>query len=98
MLHFSINRRARPARAKSAARKLDLGGVDRRPAVRKFGFADIFRTAHQQAEETMMNPPPSAAFRRFFAPMAHPRRLATVAARMDPSWPSASGARLTLLV
>jgi hypothetical protein len=99
MLAFRINRRQRPAaRPTSAERKLDLLGVDRRPAVRKFPFSDIFRNADAEAE--MMNPrPASLGFRRFFTQMIPARQLATLtAARMDASFPSASGARLTLLL
>ena len=52
------------------------------------------------AESEMMNPrPASLGFRRFFTQMIPARQLATLtAARMDASFPSASGARLTLLL
>jgi hypothetical protein len=83
------------------ARKIFQVRADRRAdRVRLRKFEDIFRSADAQAEENMMRPKPSPAFRRFFMPigMAYARRLATAEARMDPSWPSASGARLTLLL
>jgi len=80
------------------ARKILQMKAERRPGrVRLRKFGDIFRSADAQAEEAMMNPKPSPAFRRFFARMAHAPRPASVHTRMDPSWPSASGARLTLL-
>jgi hypothetical protein len=61
-------------------------------------LCDIFRNADAEAE--MMNPrPASLGFRRFFTQMIPARQLATLAAaRMDASFPSASGARLTLLL
>jgi hypothetical protein len=54
-----------------------------------------FGSAFDQAEATM-TPKPSAAFQAAFAPTIRPRRMAAVQPRMDPSWPSASGARLAL--
>jgi len=83
-------------RPKVKKRKLSLGH-DQRPTVRKFAFTDIFRSADHQAEEAMMSPAPSPQFRKFFVQFAQPR-WATTATRMDPSFPSASGARLTLLL
>jgi len=60
-------------------------------------FSDVFRGADAEAEAAMMSPRPSTAFRRFFGSMIPAQPLASLQARMDPSWPSASGARLTLL-
>jgi hypothetical protein len=90
----SRKEQSRPARPESAERRLGQGLDQRRVRLRK--FEDVFRSA-DEAEAAMMYPKPSAAFRRFFMPMAmaYARRLATVEARMDPSFPSASGARLT---
>ena len=99
MLAFTFNRgkqsRTLPARRESAERRLGLA-ADRRPRVKKFEFQDIFRSADQQAELAMMNPKPSA-FRKFFAQFTGPHQVTAVEQRMDPSFPSASGARLTLL-
>lgn len=81
-------------RPTSAERRLGLGLSDRRPKVKK--SLDVFRS-DDRAEREMMNPPRSA-FSAFFKRWIIPaRREPTVEARrMDPSWPSASGARLSL--
>lgn len=101
MLAFRLGTRkeqSRPvARSESAERRLGHG-VDRRPKVKKFEFQDIFRSADQEAEAQMMTPTPTAQFRAFFRQMAYRRRATAVEQRMDPSFPSASGARLTLLI
>jgi hypothetical protein len=99
MLRFTINKRPRGARATSADRRLNLG-LDRRPMVKKSGFqfADVFRSADGEAERQTMTPHPRTGFREFFARWAQPRQVPIVAPRMDPSFPSASGARLTLLL
>jgi hypothetical protein len=100
MLAFGLRKdQSRPAaRRESAERRLGFG-VDQRPRVKKFEFQDVLRFADDQAEREMMTPTPSPGWRRFFGQMrmAYARRLET-AARMDPSFPSASGARLTLLL
>jgi hypothetical protein len=102
MLAFTFNRKSRNrtvARPETAGHRLDLGDVDRRPVVKKYKFADVFRYADDEAEREMMNPRPSPQFRRFFAQFAQPRRVPTVEEqRMDASFPSASGARLVLLI
>ena len=101
MLGFTFNRGKQSrnraaARRESAERRLGLG-VDQRPRVKKFEFQDIFRSADRQAELATMNPRPSA-FRKFFAQFTRPHQVTTVEQRIDPSFPSASGARLTLLI
>jgi hypothetical protein len=80
-------------RPESAEHKLAYGVDHRTKRVKKtFQFTDIFRSGDVQPE-------PSPQFQKAFGQqMAHPRRLATVPTRMDPSFPSASGARLTLLL
>jgi hypothetical protein len=98
MLSFRFRKKqSRSApRPESAERRLGYA-VDGRPTVRKFQFQDVFRNADHEAELAMMNPRPSA-FRNFFAQFAQSRQVTAVEHRMDPSFPSASGARLTLLI
>ena len=100
MLAFTFNRRKQSRngpRPESAERKVAYGVDHRTKRVKKFEFQDIFRDADRQAELATVNPRPSA-FRRFFAQFTRPHQVSAVAQRMDPSFPSASGARLTLLI
>lgn len=71
--------------------------AEHRASQTKLRTFDVFRSADAEAEAAMMNPRPSA-YRTFFAQWAPVRPEPTAAQRMDPSWPSASGARLSLLV
>lgn len=100
MLAFTLNRgkqsRTRP-RPESAERKFAYGVDHRTNRVKKFAFQDVFRNADHEAELATPNPRPSA-FRKFFAQFARPHQVTTVEQRMDPSFGSASGARLTLLL
>lgn len=96
MLAFAFTRKQNRPRPESAERKLAWGMDHRSKRVKKFQFEDIFRDADHQAELATMNPGPSA-FQKFFAQFTRPHQVTTVAQRMDPSFPSASGARLTLL-
>jgi hypothetical protein len=99
MLAFTLRRRkqqSRPAgRPETAERRLNFG-LDARPQVRKFQFQDVFRNADHEAE--LVRPQPRAGFRQFFARWAQPPPLPTVEQRMDASFGTASGARLTLLM
>lgn len=98
MLAFTLNGKSRDragARPESAERRLGLG-LDTRPKVRKFRFQDVFRNADHEAE--LVRPQPRAGFRQFFARWAQPRPVPTVEQRLDASFPSASGARLVLLI
>jgi hypothetical protein len=98
MLAFRLRSRREQSRtagrSESAERRLGYG-LDTRPQVRKFQFQDVFRNADHEAERAI-RPPPSG-LRQFFARWAQARQVTTVQQRMDPSFPSASGARLTLL-
>jgi hypothetical protein len=101
MLAFRFRKKqSRPAaRRESAERRLGYA-VDRRPRVKKsaFQFQDVFRDSDHSAELAMTRPQPSG-FRQFFSQWAtHPRPATTAKQRMDASWPSASGARLSLTV
>lgn len=75
---------------------IERGRFGPRKRVEKYEFSDMFRSADHQAEQAMMHPKPSPQFRKFFARWAQPLPEKTVPQRMDPSFPSASGARLTL--
>jgi hypothetical protein len=70
----------------------------RKRVERKFEFEDVFRSDDWQAEEQMRRSKLAPQFRRFFAQWAQPRPEKTAEQRMEPSFGSASGARLTMLV
>jgi hypothetical protein len=60
-------------------------------------FSDVLRFADDQAERD--NPRPSPQFRRFFAQFVRPHQVTPVVQeRLDPSFGTASGARLTMLL
>src|SRR5688572_13484548 len=97
MLAFTKSKRKEQsrlrARSESAERRIGYA-VDRRPTVRKFQFRDVFRNADHEAEP--IRPEAQGGFRNFFAQWRQPRPLPIVEQRLDPSFGSASGARLTL--